>query len=503
MWFGLRELLNASSQRMINILEALSVHEGWTTFADLSAATQASERTVAEDISYLRKHWGQILNMELSKKNGVRLQNQNAASIGLVFNDLFNDSVALRWLKELLFHPNNPAEFYGSKLYVSRSTLSRLLPKINRSLSKKGMTVHCRNNRYQLLGNNEQYLRDFSAGFLLELYGLDLQKYNLTLDLTLIKDLILAVFTKSLHPQELAWVLEDDVSLAYQIMVYLVSLVREEQGYRIISDYPVEEEIDTLNWADLQEHFPHINVDNLRPIHQFIFNQYHGWTSDAEKALVTCEIEAFLQRLFSVIPVFPDEDTQYLLHFMVKSLYLNAKLRPFKTSELFNRIYYFSLSLKFTNPLLYQVVEENLKPFSHNVKLQMSSKTADILFWMCLACPELYQFAQPRTALLIDGFGKPHAKFLVNVLSDFLNERNRSLLQIDIAHYPDVLTSSGLENYDIIITTIPNLPFSHQHVLLINDYPTYKDIYEIYKVLLMFPHQENSFIPTTKRGYAF
>jgi hypothetical protein len=482
---GLRELLDASSQRMIKILETLSVHEGWTTFADLSSMAEASERTISEDISKLRKHWGQNLNIEVSKKNGVKLRNQNTASIGLVFTDLFNNSVALRWIKELLFHPNNTVEFYKSKLFVSRSTLIRLLPKINQFLSNRGMTIQYRNNRYQFLGNDEQYLRDFSASFLLELYGLDLQKYDITIDLAVIKDLMLSIFEKNLEPQEFSWILDDDVSIAYQMMFYLVSLMREEQGYTIISNYPVEEEIDTQNLVYLQEHFPHINKDNLRPIHQFVFNQHNGWISDAEKALVTYETEVFFQRIFAVIPVSPDEDTQYMMRFMLKSLYLNAKLRPIATSTLFDRIYYFSLSLKRTSPLLYQVIEENLKPFSQNVKLEMSSKTADILFWMCLACPELCQFVQQRTALLIDDFGRQHAKFLVKVLYDFFNKKNFDFLRIDIAQYPDILTSAGSENYDILITTIPNLPVSHHHVFLINDYPSYKNLCEIYKALLM------------------
>ncbi|WP_018212677.1 helix-turn-helix domain-containing protein [Desulfitobacterium hafniense] len=483
----MRELLSASSQRMINILEALSVRKGWSTFAELSEAVQASERTVAEDISYLRRHWGQILNIECSKKNGVRLLNQNTASIGLVFNDLFNDSVALRWLKELLFHPNNPAEFYESRLYVSRSTLIRLLPKINRCLAQRGLAIQCRNNRYQFLGENEYYLRDFSASFLLELYGLDLQKYDLTLDLTLVKDLILSAFTKHLPPRELAWILDDDISIVYQIMVYLVALVREEHGYRIPSDYPVEEEIAGLNWTDLQKHFPHINADNLRPIHQFFFDQFHGWHSDAEQTLVSNEAERFLQRIFSVIPVSPGQDGRYLLRFVIKSLYLNAKLRPFKTSALFDRIYYFSLSMQLTNPLLYQVIEENLKTFSRRVKLDMSTKAADILFWMCLTCPELYQFTQSKTALLIDDFGRPHARFLAKILSDFFNKHNTDLLRIDIAPYPNVLTSPEFAGYDIIITTIPNLPVSHRHVLLISDYPDYESLYKIYRILSLPP----------------
>lgn len=481
----MRELLSPSSQRMIDILEALSAHPGWTTFADLSAAVQASERTVAEDIAYLKKHWGQILNLELSKKNGIKLQNQNTASLGLVFNDLFNESVALRWLKELLFHPQQTAGFYENKLFVSRSTLSRLLPRINRYLAGRGMSIDCRNNRYQLLGKDEHYLRDFSASFLLELYGLDLNKYDLTLDLTLIKDLILSVLTNHLQPRELDWVLDDDISLVYQIMLYLVSLVRENQGYRIISSYPVEEDICTLNWHALQQQFPHLTIDSLRPIHHCIYIQYRGWNSPEEEALVTQETAAFLERVFSAISVSLDEGKRYLLTFIAKSLYLSAKFRPFKTSALFDRVYYFSLSLKRTSPLLYQVLTESLIPFSRRLNLDMSAKTGDFLFWMCLICPELYQVAQAKTALLISDFGKPHARFLAQALTDFFTKRHSPLLRIEIAPYPDILLAPvpgfDIQGYDLLLTTIPNLPLSHRQIFLLNDYPSYNELHKIYE----------------------
>lgn len=481
----MREILDASTQRFIKILEVLSVNEEWITFADLSTLVKASGRTVAEDISKLRKRWGHKLNIEVSKKKGVRLHNQNAASLGIVFADLFNDSVALLLIQELIFSPNNTMEFYQSKIFVSRSTLIRLLPKINRFLSSRGMVIQCSNNRYQLLGDNEQYLRSFCASFMLELHRLDLKKYDIALDLGVIYDLTSSVLLNNLEPRECAMLLGDDVATTYRLMFYIISLVREDQGYTIISSYPVEEEVKAQHLTRLQAHFPHIQKDNLRPIHQYLFNQHNGWDSDEEKALVTSETEAFLQRVFSAIPAPPDEATWDMMRFNVKSLYLSAKFYPFKTSTLFDRIYYFSLSLQRSNPSLYQVVEENWTLFSQNVKHATASKTASVLFWMCLTYPQMSQFTQQKRALLIADFGGRHAMFLKKMLSDFFNKENADFLQIDIAQYPDASTSSSIDDYDILITTIPNPPISHRNVFLINDYPAYKDFCEIGKALFM------------------
>ncbi|HAB61637.1 MAG TPA: hypothetical protein DCE48_13255, partial [Lachnospiraceae bacterium] len=187
----MRKLLDASSQRMIRILETFAIHEEWITLSDLSSAIGASERTVADDISNLQQRWGKSLHIEISRKNGVIMHNRNIASIGRVFTDLFNDSVALLWVKELLFNPNMPIDFYETKLFVSRSTLIRLMTRINHFLSDRGITIQCINNKYQLLGKDEQYLRDFSASFLLELYGFDLPNYDITIDLKVMGEIIM------------------------------------------------------------------------------------------------------------------------------------------------------------------------------------------------------------------------------------------------------------------------------------------------------------------------
>lgn len=479
----MRNLLDAPSQRMINILETLTIHNDWITLSDLSSIVAASERTVAKDISALQKHWGESLNIEVSRKNGVLMHNQNFTCIGHVFTDLFNNSVALLWIKELLFQPNMAIEFYESKLFASRSTLLRLLSRINHSLSDKGIRIQCENNKYQLLGKDEQYLRDFSASFLLELYGLNLQKYDITIDLNIIREMIMSTMSQNLEDIELSWVVNDDVAVTYLLMFYLISLVRENQGYTVASNYPVEKEIDTEKLIYLQEQFPNITLDNLRPIHQMVFNRYCGWDSDTEKILVIQETEAFFQRIFSIIPISPDKKTKRLMRFMLESLYLTKKVRPTKTSALFDRVYYFSLSLKQTNALLYQVVEDNLKLFSQNVHLDINSNVDDALFWLCLVYPELSQYSQPKKALLITDFGMPHSKFLAKVLSDFFSRSNTSSLQIDIGHYPQSLAVAEAKNYDIIITTIPDLQIQHEKVILINDYPSDANFMRIYIAL--------------------
>lgn len=188
--------------------------------------------------------------------------------------------------------------------------------------------------------------------------------------------------------------------------------------------------------------------------------------------------------MFSIIEVKPNKDTLHMLYFVLKGIYFNAKFRPYKTSTLFNRIYYFANSLNRTNHLLYETVEKCLKLFDKKVNVNLSSKTPEVLFWMCLVYPEIAFFRKTKKAILIDDLGNLHAEFLVKTLSNFFNKNNYPFIKIDITTYSPVLSPLNLNNYDILLTTIPTLSVYHNNIILINDYPTYNNFCEIYKAII-------------------
>lgn len=486
----MRGLLDASSQRLIRIIELLTEKDGWLTYAQLALALKTSERTVAEDLAVLRTKWGHVLNIEVSKKNGIRLLHKNSASMSIVVTDIFQESVALLWIKELLFHPGKTLEFYAKKIFVSRSTLVRQLPKINRYLKTRGVAISCKNNQWEFLGEREQSLRDFSAVFLLELYGLDMEKYDLSVNLDLLFKLILSAFKNYLKPQEFDFVSEDDITIAYHTMFFIISLIREEQGYHVDSCYPVERELEDGALALLKNHFPQVKADHLRPVYESIYNHFNGWDSREEEALVTKEVKGFVDRMIAEMPVPPDKQQQEIIGFILKSSYFKAALRPYDSSALFDRIHYFLQSFKKKNPLIYSHLEENLTRFSLEVKRDIASKIDIIIFWICLVCPEISQPSKPRRALLIGDFGRLHSRFLAKSLSDFFNRETGEVLQFEIPDRPELLTSDELAEFDLLITTTPRLQVKHPNTILIDDYPMNHNICDIHRTFFHHPDQD-------------
>lgn len=478
----MRVLMDASAQRMIRILEILLEVDGSMTLESLSLALNASQRTLADDVKVLQDQWGNVLHLEVTRKKGVQLHNRHISAIGQVFRDLFNDSVALRWIRELLFHPRQSLEVYENRLFVSESTLKRLLPRMQNFLKQRGMCIAQENGRYWFEGNNEQYLRDFSATFLLELHGLDLSSFDVSMDLDVLGNIILSLQFRNIDPQHHETFARDDVALTYEMMFYLVSLVRESTGFHIPSDYPAAAELTAPQLACLSHHFPVIRAAHLAPIHEHLRALFHAFSDPAEEAAAQEVIESFLTGLLRDLRLAPDSNTRDRLSFILHSVLCSLKVRPYKTSSLFDRIWYFSKNVQRQNPFLYETTRRHLEVASRNLDLALTPRIADVLFWICLAYPELTAAAPPLRILLLHDLGNIHAQFLQNLVRRKLQERSGEVIIDPYPHYLP-LDQDRCKSYDLVLSTGPDSP-PHPHSLILSDYPLEADWHAINTLIL-------------------
>lgn len=473
----MRVLMDTSAQRMIRILEILLDEDGSMTLDRLALALNASQRTLADDLNLLQNRWGNVLHLEVTRKNGVQLHNRNISATGQVFRDLFNDSVALRWIRELLFHPRQSLEAYEQRLFVSNSTLKRLLPRIQNFLSQRGMSIAQENGKYWFEGNNEQYLRDFSASFLLELHGLDLSSFDVSMDLEVLGNIILSLQFRNIDPQHHEAFAQDDLALTYEMMFYLVSLVRESTGFHIPSVYPAAAELSATQLACLTHYFPHIKEANLCPIHEYLRRLFHAFSDPAEEAAIQEVIESFLTGLLRDLRLAPNPTTRIRLNFILHSVLCSMKVRPYKTSSLFDRILYFSKDIQRQNPFLYETTRRHLEEASRNLDQALTMRIADVLFWICLTYPELTSAAPPLRILLLNDLGSSHSQFLQNLVRRQLQERSGEVIIESYPHYLPI-DQDRCKSYDLVLSTCPDSP-PHPHSLFLSDYPLEADWYAL------------------------
>lgn len=482
----MRRLLEPAYQRVIKIIELLLEKEDWTTFAGLSALIDVSERTIASDVLLIKDSWGHLLDLEVSKKHGVRLLSKNNASLDMVFIDIYNNSVVLRLIKEVFYFPNKTIEYYEKKLFVSRSTLLRIFPKINEHFSRWKMMIRCTDGGYEFFGEDEQQLRDSIASFLHKLYGLNLGRFDPAdaygVDPAVIRRSLLSFLKTKISLPQYEWTSKDQYVLNYLTLFFIVSLTREQQGKHASSSYHPEGALPSEDIGLLQQNFPLVSLDRFNPIYEYMLKNYNYWTSPAEEKLVTKEIELYFDRFFSELSIRPNENSRATLVQVMTTGYFMAKIRPFKSVELFTRAFYFSVSVKNSNPFIYQVMKKNLKILSERIGADMSVWISMLLYWTCLVCPEVTQLTKPMTILLIDGSGELHTEFLVKVLLDFMTGKIPNLT-IDTIGYPATITDTVLKKYDILLTTIPHLMISDHKMILMNDFPRTNDWIRIYEAI--------------------
>lgn len=473
----MRKLLDLSAQRCIALMETLMLQEDWISTRELAAKVSASERSVAEDLAWLRKNWGEELGMEISVKNGVRVQHQSVAVMGQIFLKLFNDSLALRWIKELFFHPQNKLEFYEAKLFVSRSTLLRLFPVINRFLGDFGMAVVRKDNLLEIQSNDEQFLRQFFTGFLIEISGPDPSAYALPLEPSLLKSLLQDLFTTHLSKTESSFVMEDDIAVFYYLVFTMISLIRETQGYGVPSEYPIDDALLHRSLSSLKEAFPHLSTKQLQPIYEFMIRQYIGWDSEEEKTNVFAAITDFWSVLAPMIPSGLDERRKERLLFLLQSIYFTAKYRPHRTSVLFDRIGYFADSLKKTHRSLWDLVEAQTQTMAQRLGVDIPSQLHSILFWLCFQVPEILDHNPCRRAILVSDFGMQHSTFLARILEEKFHQGSAQQLTITVLPLSEVIQSGLPSGYDLLLTTIPQLIPLHPFGILLNDYPNPENLF--------------------------
>lgn len=480
----MRKLLDMSSQRIIKILDTVFINNHWITISELSKIIGASKRTVSEDIHIIKTRWGASINIEISPKKGIIAHNINAATLSNIYTDIFNESTALLWLKEILFNPNKNIEFYSNKLFVSESTLIRLLPTINHFLAKNSFELQKKLNRYSIVSKNEQNLRQFYACFLIELYGINLK--NIIFDINTTLKIVKRTIENNIDLQYKSLVSDDFFSLIYYTMFYYISLIRENHGYSLPSDYAIDTEITSDELSGLINSFPNISKQNIKPIHEFIakqtsWNSSSCWDTFEEKSFILHEIDLFFDRTFSSMNYSPNKSTYNLLQYILISAYITEKNRQIETSMLFDRTYYFSLSLKLHNKALYELIDKNLSILSKNINCKISIN--NVLYWMCLYCPEVNKPTTQKTSLIISDLGMQHSIFLSDYISEYINNSYSKNIKTTTASLSDISAIPVRTKYDIIITTIPNLPISDDNIVLINDYPSQEDLFAIYKLI--------------------
>lgn len=132
-------LLSARDKRYLDILESLFDSDS-LTLDDLAEITRSSKRTVQNDIQSLN---GCVAPLEIttSHKTGCTLIIPDNYSIDYIYQLILNQSIEYQLLEAVFFLKHDSMEACSEALFISTSSLKRLIKKINQRIIPIGFKV--------------------------------------------------------------------------------------------------------------------------------------------------------------------------------------------------------------------------------------------------------------------------------------------------------------------------------------------------------------------------
>ena len=122
-------LLKSNEIRRLRIAEVLYDNEDWMTIADLAKKLNVSIRILKYDIENFKNFFDDF-TIETSR-HGIRLQFLKNKSLKTLYKNVLDQSISFQLL-EILFSEENYSTFeLAEELYISPSTLYRMIDHIN------------------------------------------------------------------------------------------------------------------------------------------------------------------------------------------------------------------------------------------------------------------------------------------------------------------------------------------------------------------------------------
>ncbi|MDR2832832.1 MAG: helix-turn-helix domain-containing protein [Streptococcaceae bacterium] len=160
-------LLTKSEKRRLKIIDYLDRKKEPMTLEEIANHANTTTKTLQADFKFFEEYWIDCFFIDITKTGGYRLyfrQNHNMMSL---YKRIAQESPALQFMEELLFHPFLPITEWTKKLYLSESTLYRLVKQINENYTSLDFKV---NTQGAYIDGKESHVRLLYGTFFEQVY---------------------------------------------------------------------------------------------------------------------------------------------------------------------------------------------------------------------------------------------------------------------------------------------------------------------------------------------
>ena len=426
----MKDFLSFKSIRALQIAEKLINNHEYILLKDLQEMNACSNKTVYDDIQYLKDNWNEYLDLDLIK-NKVRSKKTSVYDLMHMKRNLFHDEIRVKLIINIFFHPYLDMNDYSLKLNYSDSHLRAQV---------KGANDHLINHNLCIKYDK------FKKGYYIE-------AENRSILIVFMSELIKV----SDHEHFLPELSESEMDDFNQFIGEFTNFVPQIQLRELLQLTKVQKTIMTQ--------------ENL------ILGQ--GNTREIIKTKMLKLQETYYNFFVPYIDKFKikisEEQFGHLLDiFVIASL--KQQSAPKRMDNFLNRYDYFYKSFSSENPYMIKVFELALSGLKdQNIDLEIYK--SELLFHIYTNITSLREYKVYNIGVYSD-IGKAHVDSIILALKKSFSIHNFE-------------TYSKNENYDLVITTTNNpdkINLDDTPYIKIADYITHQDIYNVYQKIYL-PNQ--------------
>lgn len=482
----MRHLLNQTENRQLLLAEILQDKDDWITLSELSKILDCSVRVLKDDLAHFKNNFTELA-IETSN-NGIRLNKINNTGLKSFYQHILHHSTAYNLLEIIFLEEHISVVDLIERLYVSSSTIYRLIDQINEVLEERNFKIET--NPCRIVGS-ESDIRYFFYNFFHEKYsGLEWPYPNLDENGL---DLFLNFFIKFTHM---------DADFAYYNIfktVSAVNLIRYKQGHFVnISNIHVNFDEIIPDLTVYQETFSYfeetnqVKVDNM--LIQQIFTPYisEEFSLNYERLIEKTKTQ---QKLSAEVAFLDDmledlskthqlslNNKETVLLNIMNAAYLEYK-EPRSGYILHNHNLEFASKIESEFPFFYK----NLYQATKNYRQLIGKPLIDdgiffmmytiFIFWEDLL-PELRRKFDKIKILVISDQHVSHSKTIKDIIEYEFNE------QIVVEVFNEMKLDSVVFKtlpHDIIVANFPLPVLENCRTVYVENLPTFFDLSKIRK----------------------
>ncbi|WP_051669282.1 M protein trans-acting positive regulator PRD domain-containing protein [Carnobacterium jeotgali] len=457
------EVLEANERRRLKVLEYLYSRDDWIPLRELAQKTGSSERILKQDMIQLREYYS--IEVLQTSHRGIRFVFPPYQSIDGIYRAILKDSIAFNFIEKLFYDDTKTVFELAEELFISSSTLFRIIKKLNGSLKK--YYVQIQTHPCKMISENEDTIRYFYLNYFSERYS-NLEWPHKAINQEIYEQLLFLIMKENNINIDLA-------DFSRLKLWTVISFVRTQQGNytqiassnytKMIPDFskfhPAVATIEKTLGISLDKDF-------LEQVFSVFINNDFVLTYDS--LLEDAQTNPFIEKNISVHRDLLTNLSNHLripipnLNQLIKEMY-NITHLVFKSKSghylpsfiLFDQKKFFIQSIEELFPDFVKEVLTTLKRYEKIMELTYNeSARYEIMYTLIIhwehLIPELYKRKEKVHLLIVSSFDLEHAKMIQDLLHHYFKED----IYTEIYEEPIFsLKDVKKRPYDILVTTFP------------------------------------------------